>query len=88
MANVEGGANMNTALRQKLVVQPGGVIEIRSPELLPGALAEVIVILEKPSATAQDLSWPPGFFDKFAGCLPDLPDREPEGDYETRDELA
>jgi hypothetical protein len=36
---------MDTALRQRLVVQPGGVIEIRSPELLPGALAEVIVIL-------------------------------------------
>jgi hypothetical protein len=79
---------MDTALRQKLVVQPGGVIEIRSPELSPGALAEVIVILEKPPVTAQGLGWPPGFFEQFAGCLPDLPDREPEGDYETRDELA
>jgi hypothetical protein len=79
---------MDTALRQRLVVQPGGVIEIRSPELLPGTLAEVIVILEKLPATAQGLGWPPGFFETFAGCLPDLPDREAEGDYEVRDELA
>jgi len=79
---------MDTALRQRLVVQPGGVIEIRSPELLPGTLAEVIVILEKLPVIAQGLGWPPGFFEKFAGCLPDLPDREPEGGYETRDELT
>jgi len=35
----------------------------------------VIVILEKLPATAQGLGWPPGFFEKFAGRLPDLPDR-------------
>ncbi len=69
-----------TALRQRLVVQPGGVIEIRSPELLPGTLADVIVILDKPPVTAHELGWPAGFFEKFAGCLPDLPDREPPGD--------
>jgi hypothetical protein len=79
---------MDTALRQRLVVQPGGVIEFRSPELLPGTLAEVIVILEKLPATPDGLCWPPGFFETFAGCLPDLPDREPEGCYEVRDELA
>lgn len=79
---------MDTALRQRLVVQPGGVIEIRSPELLPGTLAEVIVILEESPAAAQGLAWPPGFFETFAGCLPDLPDREAEGGYEVRDELA
>jgi hypothetical protein len=79
---------MDTALRQRLVVQPGGVIEFRSPELLPGTWAEVIVILEALPVAAHGLGWPPGFFEKFAGCLPDLPDREPEGGYETRDELA
>ena len=52
---------MDTALRQRLVVQPGGVIEIRSPELLPGTWAEVIVILEKPPVTAQGLGWPLAF---------------------------
>lgn len=37
---------MNQALRQQAVVQPGGVIEIRSPELTPGAVVDVIVILD------------------------------------------
>lgn len=37
---------MTNALRQKVKVQPGGVIEIRSSELTPGAMAEVIVLME------------------------------------------
>jgi hypothetical protein len=37
---------------------------------------------------AQNLGWPAGFFERFAGCLPDLPDIEPEGDYEVRAELT
>lgn len=37
---------MTNALRQKVKVQPGGVIEIRSPELTPGVTAEVIVLME------------------------------------------
>jgi len=82
---------MNTALRQRLVVQPGGVIEIRSPELPVGATAEVIVILDIPapnpprSATPEELGWPPGFFERTAGSIPDFPDIESEGDYETRE---
>jgi hypothetical protein len=34
-----------TAIKQQVIVQPGGVIEIRSPELTPGASAEVIVLV-------------------------------------------
>jgi hypothetical protein len=37
---------MTSALRQKVIVQPGGVIEIKSPDLPVGASAEVIVLLE------------------------------------------
>lgn len=77
---------METALRQKAVVKPGGVIEIRSPELPEGAVAEVIVILE--TAGTGSLGWPEGFFERFAGSLPDFPDVEPEGDYEIREELG
>ena len=76
---------METALRQKTVVKPGGVIEIRSTELPEGALAEVIVILE--TARSGPLGWPEGFFERLAGSLPDFPDVEPEGDYEVREEL-
>jgi hypothetical protein len=37
---------MLSGLRQKVVVQPGGVVELRSPELPAGATVEVIVLLE------------------------------------------
>lgn len=37
---------MVNALRQKVIVQPGGLIELRSPELPEGAIAEIIVFLE------------------------------------------
>jgi hypothetical protein len=37
---------MVTALKQTVVVQPGGLIEIRAPELAAGTEAEVIVLVE------------------------------------------
>jgi len=37
---------MTQTMRQIVRVKPGGVIEIRSPELEPGTVAEVIVITE------------------------------------------
>ena len=77
---------MYTVLREKKIVKPGGVLEIRSPALPEGAHVEVIVILE-PSAKRDDLGWPEDFFATFAGSLPDFPDREGEVAYETRVEL-
>jgi len=89
---------MTNATRQTAIVKPGGVIEIRDPKLPVGAVAEVIVLFEtteqptlKPASsttTPEDLGWPAGFLERFAGCLPDFPNIEPEGDYEVRDELA
>ncbi|MCX6545023.1 MAG: hypothetical protein NTV05_11515 [Acidobacteria bacterium] len=37
---------MTSALRQKVKVQPGGLIEIRSPELIAGSQADVIVLVD------------------------------------------
>ncbi len=37
---------MQQAIRQQAVVQPGGVIEVRSPELSPGTAVEVIVLID------------------------------------------
>ncbi len=46
---------MKTALRQKAIVQPGGVIHVHSPELKNGSSAAVIVLVdsaqEKSTAT-------------------------------------
>lgn len=44
---------MLNGLRQKAIVKPGGVIEICSPELPPGATVEVIVLLESPPKHSQ-----------------------------------
>lgn len=37
---------MLTGIRQKAIVQPGGVVELQSSELPEGAIVEVIVLLE------------------------------------------
>jgi hypothetical protein len=48
-----GLIEMFSGLRQKVVVQPGGVIEIHSPELPAGATVEVIVLLEPQAQPAS-----------------------------------
>lgn len=37
---------MLNGLRKMVVVQPGGIVEVQSPELPDGATVEVIVLLE------------------------------------------
>ncbi len=90
---------MRDILKQNLVIGPGGVIEIRSPELPAGSVAEVIVRLKKPaqrgrvSKTTEPQmqeapGWPPGFFEQTFGSLKYSPlVREPQGEYETRIEI-
>jgi hypothetical protein len=70
---------MVAAIRQQVTVQPGGVIEIRSPELEPGVRAEVIVLIgarPAPAAGAPDAAASPppadpngGDWRGFAGSL-------------------
>lgn len=78
---------MYTALREKAVITTEGVLEIRSSELPVGARVEIIIIVEPDTAPTDALGWPADFFATFAGCLPDFPDRESPGPYETRAEL-
>jgi len=40
---------MTLAIRTKTIVQPGGRVEVGSPELTPGASAEVIVLVDAPA---------------------------------------
>jgi hypothetical protein len=44
---------MVSAIKQRVTVQPAGVIEVRSPELQPGTQAEVIVLVETAGATDE-----------------------------------
>jgi len=73
-----------------------GILKLEVPVGLADADIEVIVTIQPLNPPAdkiledrspEALGWPPGFFEKFAGCLPDFPEIEPEGDYEVREEL-
>jgi hypothetical protein len=46
---------MLSEIRQKTTVQPGGVIEIHSPELPDGAEVEVIVWIDRTSEAPSSL---------------------------------
>src|SRR5437868_3784290 len=46
--------HMVAAIKQRVTVGSGGVIELRSPELRPGSEAEVIVLVDlRPEAPAE-----------------------------------
>ena len=41
----------------------------------------------EPNTKVDANGWPIGFFEATAGSIPDLPEREPQGEYEERLEL-
>jgi len=43
------------AVRKKVKVKPGGVVEVRSPELIPGSTVEVIVLQDRAPKKATGL---------------------------------
>jgi hypothetical protein len=45
--------SMTIAVKQMVRVQPGGLVQVRAPELQPGDMAEVIVLVEKVSAESR-----------------------------------
>lgn len=61
---------MVAAIKQRVTVQPGGIVEVRSPELRPGARAEVIVLIEQPVAAVRvDPGRPVADWRRFAGVI-------------------
>jgi hypothetical protein len=44
---------MTIAVKQMVRIQAGGLIQVRAPELQPGDMAEVIVLVEKDPAEAE-----------------------------------
>ena len=47
---------MTTAIIERIVIKPGGIIEMQSPELPAGETAEVIVLLDPPAPEKIKLS--------------------------------
>lgn len=46
-----------------------------------------LTITIEPETTPEERGWPPGSFERTAGCWEGELKREPEGDYERRDPL-
>ena len=65
---------------------------INIPKQFNGHAIEVIIWPLDKSEVKQSVEtdangWPIGFFERTFGSIPDLPEREFQGDYETRLEL-
>ena len=47
---------MVRAIKENVIIRPGGLIEIRRPDLPEGAAAEVIVMIEAPESEPPPLT--------------------------------
>lgn len=52
-------------VREEVIVKPGGLVEVRSPDLPEGAKAEVLVFVEEPETSERTLS---SFIGTGKGC--------------------
>lgn len=65
-----------------------GILKLETPIDIHDAEVEVILVVNQTSKkqpTKKTKRWPSGFLDRFAGSMPDLPPRAPQGEYEVRD---
>lgn len=62
-----------------------GVLKIETPIGLKDTGLDVVLVLNPTGKEVK--SWPPGFFERTFGSIPDFPDRASPGDYETRNPL-
>lgn len=60
---------MAVTIKQRVTVQPGGVVEVRSPELTPGARAEVTVLVEQTEVAPAEPRRPVPDWRGFAGVI-------------------
>jgi hypothetical protein len=59
---------MSSTIRQTVTVRPGGLVEIRSPELREGDQAEVTVVVIRPP-NGEPQAAPPGGWRRYAGAV-------------------
>lgn len=69
-----------------------GFLHLKIPAALPDAEIKVIIILQptlpvSADPTPTELGWSPGFFERTAGAWEGELQREPQGEYEVREEL-
>jgi len=62
-----------------------GILKLEMPANVRNTKLEIVLVFT--STGEESAGWPPGFFEKTFGCIPDFPDRAPQGEYETRNAL-
>lgn len=78
-----------SAIKLNSHIGPDGILTLTLPAELWNKDVEVMVKpLTANALSPEDRGWPPDFFEKTAGSIPDFPEIEPEGDFDPRDELA
>ncbi len=73
-------------------VGPDGILKLEVPVGITDSDLDVIVSVVPvgngdSAKTPEELGWPPNFFEETAGSMPDFPDVDSEGDFETRKPL-
>lgn len=76
-----------TSIKLKSHVGSDGVLTLQVPVGIKDADLEVMVIVQ-PTPKPEELGWPPGFFEKTFGSIPDFPEIESEGDYKVPEKLG
>ena len=67
-----------------------GILKLETPIKFRDAEVDVVLVVNTStvkSKTKKEKDWPPGFFEKTFGSIPDFPDRAPQGEYEIREAL-
>ncbi len=65
-----------------------GLLKLQVPVKATNTELEVVLVVQPVAPEAQKLGWPAGFFEETYGSFREQPPvREPQGEYEVRDEL-
>ena len=65
-----------------------GLLKLQVPVKVTNTELEVVLIVQPVEPAGEKVGWPPGFFEQTYGSFRDQPlVREPQGEYEVRDEL-
>jgi hypothetical protein len=65
-----------------------GLLKLQVPVKATNTDLEVVLIVQPVMPAEQSLGWPPGFFEQTYGSFQEQPlVREPQGEYEIREEL-
>lgn len=79
---------MIATLKEVVEVESASMVIQLPTEFLHHRVEITVRPLEEKESDLDPDAWPLGYFEHYAGCLPDFPDIESEGDYEVREPLT